>query len=154
MFPFSTCNLAGEEFLCHLKNPRNKNIVKRNILTERKLCMFFSLPLRPYKFNSYQIISWSESKMHAYEIISIPGRNTRTIIKIYSGGEEGITNVFYICLNHIKGLLPGGVTFHKETHSQAKWYFGMWTKQGFEKCCREKEKPGENESQLLFREFM
>lgn len=27
--------------------------------------------------------------MHAYEMISIPGRNTRTIIKIYIGGEEG-----------------------------------------------------------------
>lgn len=64
-------------------------LLKRKVFTKRELYMLFSLHLRPYKLNSYQIISGSESKMHADEIISIPGRNTATIIEIHIGGEEG-----------------------------------------------------------------
>lgn len=88
--------------------------------------MLFSLHLRPYKLNSYQIISRSESKMHAYEIISIPGRNTRTIIKNihwWGGGELQTVFIYALTTQRASSLeyfWTTQITFHKETHLQAK----------------------------------
>lgn len=86
--------------------------------------MLFSLHLRPYKLNSYQIISWSATKTHTYEITSIPGRNTRTIIRIY-GGEGELQTVFIYSLttpraSSLEYFWSTQITFHKETQLQAK----------------------------------
>lgn len=47
--------------------------------------------------------------MHTYEIISIPGRNTGTIIKIYIGGEEGDNKQFLYMPSPHKGPPPWSI---------------------------------------------
>lgn len=74
-------------------------------------------------------------------------------------GKGSARNSFCICLNYAEGPPPSSIFGVLKSLSIRRpiykpndtWHFGIWTEQGFEKCCREKEKPGQNGTHSAFK---
>lgn len=157
VFAFSKCNLASKVFLIHVKKPnqnnKNINIDKNKYLYKQKFVYAFLTKLLPYNF-----LVWNQNA-YLWKKSAFQGETQEQLLKYILEGRRRVTKSFYIYLSHAEGPPPlhifgvlKSLSIRRPTYKpNDTWLFVVCTEKGLEKCCIEKEKPGQNATLTAFK---